>query len=117
MRSRLKGINRHTAKLAYGTTKTYWYAWKGGPRLQGDPGTPEFIASYNEAVSRKVTPPRGTLLSLLAQCQASEDFRALANSTRRSYVPLIGRIEKAFNDFPLSALTRSPDARDLHGLA
>jgi len=105
MRIRLKGINCHTAKVADGTTKTYWYAWKGGPRLQGDPGTPEFIASYNEAVSRKVTPPRGTLLSLLAQYQASEDFRALANSTRRSYVPLIGRIEKAFNDFPLSALT------------
>jgi hypothetical protein len=31
MRVHLKGINSHTAKLADGTTKTYWYAWKGGP--------------------------------------------------------------------------------------
>jgi integrase len=52
-----------------------------------------------------VTPPRGTLLSMLLQYQASEDFRGLADSTRRSYVPLIKRIEKSFGDFPLSALT------------
>jgi integrase len=52
-----------------------------------------------------VMPPRGTLFSLLHQYQGSEDFRLLADSTRRSYVALIERIEKAFNDFPLSALT------------
>jgi hypothetical protein len=54
MRVNLKGINSHTARLADGTTKTYWYAWKGGPRLQGEPGTPEFIASYNEAAARRL---------------------------------------------------------------
>ena len=37
--------------------------------------------------------------------QASEDFTGLAASTRRSYVALIVRIEKAFADFPLAALT------------
>jgi integrase len=39
------------------------------------------------------------------QYQDSDDFRSLADSTRRSYVPLIIRIEKSFGDFPLSALT------------
>jgi integrase len=105
MRVRLRGINLVTKRLADGTPRTYWYAWKGGPPLRGKPGTPEFLASYNEAISRKVAPPRGTLLSLLQQYQASEDFRALANSTRRSYVALIARIEKRFGNFPLSALT------------
>jgi integrase len=105
MRIRLRGINRVTKWLADGTQRIYWYAWKGGPPLCGEPGTPEFMASYNEAISRKVVPPRGTLLSVLQQYQASEDFRALADSTRRSYVPLITRIEKRFGDFPLSALT------------
>jgi hypothetical protein len=42
---RLKGINSVTKKLADGTERTYWYPWKGGPRLRGEPGTPEFIAS------------------------------------------------------------------------
>jgi hypothetical protein len=42
---------------------------------------------------------------VLQQYQAGEDFRALAGSTRRSYLALITRIEKRFGDFPLSALT------------
>jgi integrase len=49
--------------------------------------------------------PQGVILSILQGYQASEDFRGLADSTRRSYVPLIKRIEKDFGDFPLSALT------------
>jgi hypothetical protein len=105
MRVRLKGLNSITKKLADGTRRTYWYAWKAGPPLRGEPGTPEFVASYNEAAARKVVPPRGTLLSLLQGYQASEDFTGLAASTRRSYVALIVRIEKAFADFPLAALT------------
>jgi integrase len=105
MRIRLKGINSRRKRLADGSFKTYWWAWKGGPPLQGEPGTPEFMASYNAAVARKVTPPRGMLLSVLRQYQDSEDFRLLAESTRRSYIPLIARIEKAFGDFPLAALT------------
>ncbi|MFZ2080148.1 MAG: integrase, partial [Xanthobacteraceae bacterium] len=105
MRLRLKGINSITKRLADGTRRTYWYAWKGGPPLCGAPGTPEFVASYNEAISRKIAPSRGTFLSLLQQYQTSEDFRALADSTRRSYIALISLIEKRFGDFPLSALT------------
>jgi integrase len=105
MRVRLKGINSVQKRLADGSVKTYWYAWKGGPPLRGEPGSPEFMASYNEAVAFKVVPPRGTLLSVLQAYQGSEDFTGLAASTRRSYVALITRIEKTFADFPLAALT------------
>ena len=105
MRVRLRGINQITKRLADGTLRTYRYAWKGGPPLSGEPGTPEFVASYNDAASRKVAPPRGTLLSPLQQYQDSEDFRALADSTRRSYIALIKIIEMRFGSFPLSALT------------
>ena len=104
MRVRLKGINSITKRLADGSRRTYWYAWKGGPPLRGEPGTPEFIASYNEAAARKVTPPTGVLLSVMQGYQASDDFLKLADSTKRSYVALIKRIESKFGDFPLSAL-------------
>jgi integrase len=105
VRVRLKGINRFTAKLADGTTKTYWYAWKGGPRLTGEPGTPEFIASYNEAAAQKVKIPAGCLLSLLQAYQASDDFRQLALRTREDYAGIIEKvIEPEFSDFPLSGL-------------
>jgi integrase len=105
MRVRLRGINSYTAKLADGTTKTYWYAWKGGPRLQGEPGTPEFITSYNEAVAQKVKTPAGCLVSLLQAYQASDDFRQLAPRTREDYVGIIEKvIEREYSDFPISAL-------------
>src|SRR6516225_4436109 len=105
MRVRLKGLNSITKRLADGMTRTYRYAWKGGPPLRGEPGTPEFIASYNEAVARKVVLPRGTLLSVLQGYQASDDFTGLAPRSRSDYVGKIKLIEKEFGDFPLSALT------------
>jgi integrase len=105
MRVRLRGINSKRKRLADGTFKTYYYAWKGGPPLRGEPGTPEFIAAFNEAVARKVMPPSGVLLGLLQGYQASEDFRQLRDRTRADYVRQIRIIEKQFGDFPLSALT------------
>lgn len=104
MRVRLKGINSKRKRLADGTFKTYWYAWKGGPPLCGRPGSPEFIASYNEAVAQKIKPPPGLLVSLLQRYQESEDFGVLADITKRSYLPLLTRIEKDLGDFPLAAL-------------
>ena len=64
MRIRLKGINSVRKKRADGSVETYYYAWKGGARIRGELGSPEFIASYNEAAARKVVTPIGTLVSL-----------------------------------------------------
>src|SRR5205809_4977647 len=49
----LKGIHTVTSK-----GRTYYYAWRGGPRLRGEPGSPEFHASYNEAIQERRTPDR-----------------------------------------------------------
>jgi integrase len=104
-RIRLKGLNSATKVLADGRRVTYWYAWRGGPQLRGEPGTPEFVASYNEAVARKVVQPRGQLVSLLQGYQQSEDFRALAPRSQSDYIGKIKIIEKTFGDFPLAAMT------------
>jgi hypothetical protein len=105
MRVRLKGINSRRKKLADGTIRTYWYAWKGGPPLRGEPGTPEFIASYNEAVAQKIASPRGVLLALLFRFQESAEFQfGVSPRTRRDYIKQIKRIERAFGDFPIKAL-------------
>jgi len=105
MRIRLKGINPVTKTLADGSKRTYYYAWKGGPPLRGEPGTPEFVASYNEAVARKVVTPQGTLQSPLRAYQASAEFSGLAERTRIDYVRQIKTIEKDLGDFPLAGLT------------
>jgi hypothetical protein len=60
--------------------------------LIGEPGTPEFIASYNEAAAQKIKTPRGHLLSLLQSYQASDDFRQLAQRTRDDYAGIIEHV-------------------------
>jgi integrase len=106
MRVRLKGINCKRWTLRDGTRFEYWYAWKGGPRLRGKPGDPEFIASYNEAIARKITPPQGVLQNILQRYQGSGEFASLAERTQRDYARLIRKsIEPKFSDFPLAALT------------
>jgi len=104
MRVRLKGLNSRRKRLADGREVTYWYAWKGGPRLPGSPGSPEFVAAFNEAAKLKRQPPAGVLLSIMQGYQASDDFRSLAPRTRADYVKQIKRIEAEFADFPLTAL-------------
>jgi integrase len=106
MRIRLKGINRATKVLADGTLKTYWYAWRNGPLLRGEPGTPEFVASYNEACASKARPVEGVLSSILRRYVESEDFLSeLKERTRKDYIAKIKIIEAEFGDFPLSALS------------
>lgn len=108
MRVRLKGINRVTKRLADGSRATYHYAWKGGPRLPGRPGDPEFVAAYNEAVAQKAKQPRGTLQTILNAYQDSPKFLDLAERTRKDYINHLRKIEAEFGDFPIVAL---PDRR------
>jgi integrase len=105
MRIRLKGINSKRRRLADGSFKTYYWAWKGGPPLRGEPGTPEFVHSYNEAVATKAATPQGKLLSVFQAFQASGEFNGLAARTRFDYIGRIKVIETDFADFPIPALT------------
>ncbi|HUD30719.1 MAG TPA: site-specific integrase [Novosphingobium sp.] len=103
MRVRLKGINRITKKLASGKSVTYYYAWKGGPRLDGTPGSPEFVASYNRAVTAKREPRTDLLISILDRFEESTEFADLAERTRKDYRRLLKVIEVEFGDFPIEA--------------
>lgn len=103
---RLKGLNQTTKKLADGSTVTYYYAWKGGPRLPGKPGEPDFMDAYNKAIEQRTGGDKSTLQAVLNAFQATDHFRRkLAERTRRDYIAKIKIIEKEFGDFPLSAMT------------
>jgi integrase len=63
------------------------------------------MASYNEAVATKITPPSGVLLALLLKFQDSAEFKfGISPRTRKDYIKQIKRIERAFGDFPIKAL-------------
>lgn len=104
MRVRLKGLNSVRKRLADGSTATYWYAWKGGPRLPGKPGSPEFMAAYNAAVSRKMTAPSDTLRAVFDGYLDSGEFDALADRSKLDYRRHLRAIEDEFGDFPIAAL-------------
>lgn len=110
-RVELKGLHRVRVKLASGVTKTYYYAWRGGPRLEGEPGTPEFVQSY-----LAITRPRGrissqdTVLGLLQRFQKASEFTGLAEKTRRDYVAHIKKIETMFGSMAIAALS-DPETR------
>src|SRR5262249_9120267 len=112
MRVNLKGIHSAHATLADGTKIVYWYAWRGGPRLYGEPGTPEFMASYNAAVTKRAPSPEGRLQSLIDWFQTTGEFRSLRERTKTDYVKQISLIEKEFGTFPIKALA----ARETRGV-
>lgn len=113
MRVPLKGINSITKRLADGSRRTYWYAWKGGPPLRGEFGSPEFHASYNEAVAAKRPTVGKTLSSLTAYFQSTTEFsQDIKPRTREDYIKQLKIIEQQFGDFPVSGLS-DPSARGI----
>ena len=83
---RLKGLNKVTVRLADRRVVTYWYAWKGGPRLPGKPGEPEFIAAFMDAATQRNAPSKDTLASLVVRYKASPEFGRLTDSTRAEWM-------------------------------
>ena len=102
---RLKGVNpvrdSRTGEMRY-------YAWrgKGAPRLRGQPGSTEFMNSYNEAMSNRRPNEIGKIKGLVAQYKASADYQELAESTRREKVRWLDKICVEFGAFPVSAFDR-----------
>ena len=104
MRVHLKGIHKVKMRLASGATESYYYAWRGGPRIKASPGSPEFVQAYNEAHTQLRQPRAGTMMSIISRFKASPDFTGLAISSQRSYRVYIKLIEDEFGDLPIAAL-------------
>jgi integrase len=103
MRVRLKGINRVPKRLATGELIYYYYAWKGGPRLEGEPGSPQFIASYHSAHETVKREPKKEFRSVIDLYQDSPVFFNLSEKTKIDYRRYIAMIDKEFGDLPISA--------------
>ncbi len=105
MRAHLKGINSVRKVRADGASVTYHYAWKCGPRLEGKPGSPEFLASYNaahEEVRAKKDDKR--LESVIDRYQDSAAFTDLAPRTRKDYGKILDRLRTEFGTMNVGAL-------------
>lgn len=106
---RLKGLNSATKRLSDGRLVTYWYAWRGGPRLDGRPGSAEFVASYHRATQSRKRPAAGVLADLVALYKGSPEWEKHAASTKREWSRWLDEIAKlkgthALGGIPIAAL-------------
>jgi integrase len=102
----LKGI--HTVKA---NGSVYCYAWRGGPRLHGKPGSPEFHASYNDAIEERRIPAPDHFRALLARYRASADYKNLAATTRKNWLPWLDRIGLYFGELRIAQFDRPEKIR------
>src|SRR4051812_28121639 len=105
MRVHLEGI--HTVKSK---GQTYHYAWRGGPRIMGKPGTPAFIEAYYQAHASSKRPASNCLFTLITDFKQSSDFAGLSARSRRDYRTYLTVIESRFGTMPLKLLD-DPRAR------
>lgn len=106
VRVELKGITKTKAK-----GRTYFYAWRGGPRLSGQPGTPEFMASYNKALEEHRAPDKDRLRYLVTSYKSSAAYKALAPSTRDQWIKWLDRIGVHFGELRIKQFERPEKIR------
>jgi integrase len=106
VRVNLKGIAKVTAK-----GRTYWYAWRGGPRLPGEPGAPEFMSAYREAHERLRAPDQERFRSIVTLYKSSADFAKLADTTKRNWNRWLDRIGDHFGNLRIAQFDRPEKIR------
>lgn len=102
----LKGVAKVRAK-----GRIYYYAWRGGPRLRGEPGSPEFVASYNEAVEQLRALDESRFRFVVADYKGSADYKKLADSTRDQWGKWLDRIALYFGELRIAQFDRPAKIR------
>lgn len=109
MRVELAGIHKVRKTLANGEVRTYYYAWRGGPNIDAEFGSPEFVRLYTEAHAKRKAPAEGTVFTLIAAFKKSSEFPKGAD-TQRAYLSYLKLIEAEFGDMKIAALS-DPEVR------
>lgn len=104
---KLVGVHKVKAKLADGSTVTYYYAWRGGPRMLSKPGDKgnRFAREYARLTRDRPAKVRsGSFSALLDDFLKSGEYQGLRPSTRRDYERIISVIRANFGDMPVGAI-------------
>jgi integrase len=79
--------------------------------LRGQPGSPEFIASYNEAIEQHRAPDKRRFRFIVSDYKASEGYRELAASTRDQWGKWPDRIAEYFGELSIAQFDRPEKIR------
>jgi len=98
----LKRIAKATAK-----GRTYYYAWRGGPRLRGDPGSREFMASYHEAHENQRAPNNSRFRSIRHALQEQRTTQSSRTLNEAGFgAGWLDRISDHFGDLRIAQFDR-----------
>jgi len=75
--------------------------------VHGKPGTPEFVASYNEAIAGRTAPDTGKFRSIVTLYKGSKEFKNNAASTRAEWGKWLDRIAEYFGSLSIAQFDRS----------
>lgn len=85
--------------------REYVYAWRGGPRLKSAPGTSEFVQELAELTAGR-SADKGKIGSLLRAYKSSDDWKGLADKSRKNWSPFLDRIDSKFGQLRIAAFDR-----------
>lgn len=107
MKTRLIGVHKVNKTLVDGSVATYYYAWRGGPRITSKPGTNAFTVEFARLMRGRaelVSSSKNSLGDLIAQYTASGDFQSLKPNTKRGNERSLGLLKAEFANLPISAI-------------
>jgi integrase len=113
MKIEFRGIHAVRKRLADGTVRMHYYLGrnKGAPVLKGEPGTPEFLASYQAATAKRKRDRERVTETLIDDYFDSGHFNTrLAERTRADYQKLGKAFRAKFGKVPI-AFWRDPRSR------
>jgi integrase len=105
MRAKISGVNTVRKRLADGSLRVYYYHRDTGMRLNGDPGSPEFIAAYARAEKKVTERQPDSCAGLIRAFLTSPEFeKNLQPSTQKEYRRILMAIEGKFGRAPIAAM-------------
>jgi integrase len=86
--------------------RMYYYAWRGGPRINEAFGSPEFHAAFADAYNPLANLDKRRVAAWLTLYKASDEYKSLADTTKRVWAPWLGLIQDEFGELSIRQFDR-----------
>jgi hypothetical protein len=73
-------------------------------RIDAEPGTPDFVRLYSEAIAAKPNKGAETFSSLIDYFKDQSEYKGLGDKSKRAYDQYLALIEAKFGAMPLGAI-------------
>ena len=111
-RVELPGVAKVNKKLADGSIRTYYYAWRGGPLLKNKDGSPaqphqvSFAVEYAKAWADREATTNETVATLIQEYLNSSEFNSKGDNTRREYERYLANMPDAFKKMKIKEVEK-----------